>query len=622
MGRRSRPNTPAKGEGDSKAKNEDETKDPAGGDAVDKGESDAKVEDGESTKVEKGPQEEEELPELPPGQEYFHADLHPQYRPFFKQILTGVPRNTVEAAMTRKFLDPKYLDTPKAKVPYKGKPAHKKTALDILAEEEARQAIVLEREEKEAALEIRNPMDDIDWNAKEFKGVMGPLRKVKKYLEVKKKMIEQNAFKYGPPYNDEYGGSIIDECNKPHASTLDVHQMLLDGADPRVMDEEENFRNTPLHYACRYCHVRIAKMLHKAQCDPDKTNELGITPLGTLCMFNQPEPRHKMHLRFVTWILELGVDVNHVDKGGHTALEFAAKHGNFELVALLLRFGARVKREAEFISLSTVDLLDPEICEDMTCRQLIKAKYNEELRIEEEEKARIQKIKIDQEAKERDEERRRAIEQNRINKMNAHHEKALYEHHLEIEAMKKKKRDDARRKRMRMLEEKRNENGLWKKFGTFDWQFVEGKKEKGVSVKGDVYDNARAMNKDLEAGHSHEVMNKRWKEVTGRDLLTVKDVTDMGYGVDDMSKEERERREEEAMFKDPNESSSESEEDVNEFGLFDGKAEETPDKREGGEEKKDPSDGVVKVEKKLRRRMSITGSVLKKITLPKISAEP
>ena len=99
-------------------------------------------------------------------------------------------------------------------------------------------------------------------------------------------------------------------------------------------------------------------------------------------MFNQPEPRHYLHLKFVTWILDIGVEVNHVDKGGHTALEFAAKHGNVDLVALLLRYGARVKRDAQFISLQTVDLLDPEVCEDATCRQLLRTKYNEEVRIE------------------------------------------------------------------------------------------------------------------------------------------------------------------------------------------------------------------------------------------------
>lgn len=173
-------------------------------------------------------------PELRPGEELFHADMHPAYKPFFKQILTGVPRSTVNQAMERKHLVNEYLDTPKKHIVYKGKPAHKKTALDILAEEEARQAIVREKEEKAAESDFANPMDHIDWNGKEFQGFVGKLNKVKVYLQEKKKMLEKNAFKYGPPYDDDYGGNIIDECNKAAASTLEVHQVSTDGVEVRM----------------------------------------------------------------------------------------------------------------------------------------------------------------------------------------------------------------------------------------------------------------------------------------------------------------------------------------------------------------------------------------------------
>jgi MoxR-like ATPase len=170
-----------------------------------------------------------------------------------------------------------------------------------------------------------------------------------------------------------------------------------------------------------------------------------------------------LHLKFATFLLDNDAEVNHVDKGGHTCLEFAAKHGNLGLCALLLRFGARVKRDAEFISLSTVNLLDPEVCEDMTCRQLLRTKYNEEVRIEEEEKDRLRKIREDKEQAERDAERRRAIEWARLNKANAHLERELYVEHLRIEDMKMKKREEAMKRRLQILEEKKNENGTWKK---------------------------------------------------------------------------------------------------------------------------------------------------------------
>lgn len=114
------------------------------------------------------------------------------------------------------------------------KPAHKKTALDVIAEEEARQAIKEEEKEIAIAKASINPLDNINWNAPEFQGFVGFFRKIKVYAEEKKKQMEKNAFKYGPPYNEDYGGSILEEVNKPQASTLDVHQMLLEGADPRV----------------------------------------------------------------------------------------------------------------------------------------------------------------------------------------------------------------------------------------------------------------------------------------------------------------------------------------------------------------------------------------------------
>lgn len=123
----------------------------------------------------------------------------------------------------------------------------------------------------------------------------------------------------------------------------------------------------------------------------------------------------------------------------------------------------RVKRDAEFISLSTVNLLDPDVCEDVTCRQLLRTKYNEEVRLEKEEEDRIRKAREEKEQKERDAERRRMIELARLNKQNAHLERELYEEHLRIEDMKMKKREEAKRRRQRILEEKKNENGSWKK---------------------------------------------------------------------------------------------------------------------------------------------------------------
>jgi len=291
-----------------------------------------------------------------------------------------------------------------------------------------------------------------------------------------------------------------------------------------------------------------------------------------------------------------------------------------------------VKRKPEFISLAAVDLLDESVVPDHVCRQLLTIKFMEEERIEkaaadkkkQEEEDRLQKI--------RDEERKRMIDEMRRKKAESHLERQLYEQHLKIEELKKVKREEARRKRAYLLEQKKNENGTWKKYGKFDWQFVEGKKQKNVSVHGSVYDEAKVINTSFETNHSHDMMNKRWKEITGRDMITVADVTDMGYGIDDLSKEEQERIKEEEMYG-LNEKIEESDEsDLDMFG----------DKNEGGDDD-DDDDGYGdsddgdegNVKKKLlkrgggdnplakmrsSRRMSITGTTLKPPTLPKIDA--
>ena len=77
-----------------------------------------------------------------------------------------------------------------------------------------------------------------------------------------------------------------------------------------------------------------------------------------LCMFNQPEPRRKKHTKMVEWFIEQGADVNHTDRGGHTALEFAAAAGNMTVVTLLLQNGARVTRNCKYLSMKMPSPLD------------------------------------------------------------------------------------------------------------------------------------------------------------------------------------------------------------------------------------------------------------------------
>jgi ankyrin repeat protein len=62
---------------------------------------------------------------------------------------------------------------------------------------------------------------------------------------------------------------------------------------------------------------------------------------------------HRIH-RFV----EHGAHVNHTDRGGHTALEFAAAAGNMQVVTLLLQSGAKVTRNCKYLSMKMPSPLD------------------------------------------------------------------------------------------------------------------------------------------------------------------------------------------------------------------------------------------------------------------------
>jgi hypothetical protein len=102
----------------------------------------------------------------------------------------------------------------------------------------------------QAAYAAEENKEKIDWSQPEYQGVVGMFRRARKIANMELTSRAKNAFKYGPPYLDDYGGSIIDECNKAHPSMLEVHQMLIDGANPNLCDVEDKW-NTPLHYVSR-----------------------------------------------------------------------------------------------------------------------------------------------------------------------------------------------------------------------------------------------------------------------------------------------------------------------------------------------------------------------------------
>ena len=107
-----------------------------------------------------------------------------------------------------------------------------------------------------------------------------------RYVQVQRHQALERVVHYGPPYHAEYGGNIVEECNDAKPSLMDIHGYLNEGADPRSADAND-YNNCPMHYAARYANLTLAKMLHRAGCEIDVMNELGVTPLSTACMFNQ-----------------------------------------------------------------------------------------------------------------------------------------------------------------------------------------------------------------------------------------------------------------------------------------------------------------------------------------------
>ena len=68
-----------------------------------------------------------------------------------------------------------------------------------------------------------------------------------------------------PEFVVALGGNIHEETNKQRMNRGDIHQLLLDGADPRVGDKKNN-DNTALHNAVRFCRFDICKLLLRGKC--------------------------------------------------------------------------------------------------------------------------------------------------------------------------------------------------------------------------------------------------------------------------------------------------------------------------------------------------------------------
>jgi len=152
--------------------------------------------------------------------------------------------------------------------------------------------------------------------------------------------------------------------------------MLLDaGSD---VNKASNERETALHYAARYGHTTcIGLLLDCVSVDINARTIWGLTPLmlaagsrcgeaglalvgaGAAVSSRDRSGRSALHhavkndMRTLSeWLLELGADCNAVDSDGNTPLIEALAAGKQAMVALLVRFGCRVREVVGHATLS------------------------------------------------------------------------------------------------------------------------------------------------------------------------------------------------------------------------------------------------------------------------------
>mmetsp|Transcript_19044 Transcript_19044/g.50023 ORF Transcript_19044/g.50023 Transcript_19044/m.50023 type:complete len:503 (-) Transcript_19044:97-1605(-) len=337
--------------------------------------------------------------------------------------------------------------------------------------------------------------------------------KVRRSIRKELKRREDRYYAYGPPYKEEYGGNIHEETNKPKMNRGDIHQLLLDGADPRVGDKKNN-DNTAMHNAVRFARWDICKLLLRAGADVDQQNELGVTPLGMLCMFNQVEPRRKKHTKMVAWFVEHGAHVNHTDRGGHTALEFAAAAGNMQVVTLLLQSGAKVTRNCKYLSMKMPSPLDVADVNERVHRILMMRSVVErqeladkEARQEAVRRQELERLEVIRRQAERDKKRREKMQNDKQMKAK-----------LAWLAANKMHAAKAKKKAMEVFIDAGTNYGVWRKASKMQWKLHQELSSADAHAEGVITFSKAMLDDAQKKGVGGKMVNKRWKRITGQNI--------------------------------------------------------------------------------------------------------
>lgn len=184
---------------------------------------------------------------------------------------------------------------------------------------------------------------------------------------VKKLLLEANHEQYVNVRNDDYFTPLHFSAINGQLAATQV--LIASGADVNAQASEKKRKWMPIHYAAQFGHVEVIEALIKAGVDKEVKTGFGLTPLVVGAEFG--------HAKVVQFMLSLGVDKNvqTIDDNhkmtalhyavignfsdvailllnarialekettfGLTALEFAAKNNLFEMVTLLLTYGAK-----------------------------------------------------------------------------------------------------------------------------------------------------------------------------------------------------------------------------------------------------------------------------------------
>ena len=412
---------------------------------------------------------------------------------------------------------------------------------NIFAEKETAMDAILEAEEKaktKSELRLERAMNKHRENrvalmraTAKYPGFVGSIAS---WYSEKRSYLRAQLIHYGPPYQPDYGGNLPEEISKDmNISSSDVHAMLNEGADPNV-GSVKDINNTPLHYVARWGRLRLAKMLFEAGADPNKQNEFGVTPLGMACIFNQGESeyhierkkyyndrvRRKRHTKLIKYLIQQGAKVDHIDRGGHTAIEHAAFHGNMDIVTILLQNGAKTYRATEFLSLIQPSPLDyawkGNVKHILTLRNQVES---DDLKAKKaaEEKKLLEKLAAEEYEKryqERRKQRQEALAQQKRNRVLADREKAHAERVRQEEMREKQRKIDM------MLKQKHEIVGRWEmkipasKGSVSRWEFIPGTHL--ATAEADLMEDCDYLYRNLGKKDTNgSKLKKRWKHMTG-----------------------------------------------------------------------------------------------------------